>query len=66
MMTSLVTFVIAAVVIGLVAWLLVLLWDWVCGQAAIPGPIPQIVRVIIVVVAVIAILYQLMPLVSRL
>jgi hypothetical protein len=65
MMIALVHFVIAAVIIGVVAYILILLWDWVCGMLAMPGPIPQLVRVLIVVIAVVAILYQLVPLVSR-
>ena len=66
MLQALVFFVIAAVIIGVVAYVLILLWDWVCGTIGVPAPLPQIVRIIIVVVAVIAVLYQLVPLVSRL
>ena len=66
MMTTLLYFVIAAVVIGLVAYVVLLLWDWLCGLIGVPAPIPQVVRVIIIVVAVVAILYRLVPLVSHL
>jgi hypothetical protein len=65
MLTALVHFLIAAVIITVIAYVLILLWDWVCSMLSPPGPIGQLVRVIIVVIAVIAILYQLVPLVSR-
>jgi hypothetical protein len=66
MLTALVHFVIIAVVIAVVCYVLILLWDWLCSQMPVPAPLGQIVRVIIVVICVIAVLYQLLPLVGRL
>ena len=65
MLTGLVYFLIAAIVIAVIAYVLVLLWDWVCATIGVPGPIGPVVRVIIIVIAVIAILYQLVPLVAK-
>jgi hypothetical protein len=65
MLTALVVFCIAAIIIAAVAYVLILLWDWVCGLLQPPAPIVAIVRVLIIVVAVVAILYQLVPLVAR-
>lgn len=65
-MTALIYFMIAAIVIAVVVYILILLWDWICSLIPMPGPIAQIVRILIIVIGVLAILYRLAPILSHL
>lgn len=66
MLQALVFFVIAAIIIAAVGYILILLVDWVASMlGGFPPMLWQIIKVMIVVICVIAILYQLVPLVSR-
>lgn len=66
MLQALVFFVIAAIIIAAVGYILILLVDWVAGTlGGMPPLLWQIIKVMIVVICVVAILYQLVPLVGR-
>jgi hypothetical protein len=54
---ALITFIIWAVVLGLV----VLLALWVIGELGIPDPFARIARVLIVVIACLILLFQALP-----
>jgi H+/Cl- antiporter ClcA len=62
MLQSLVYIVIYAICIGLVAWLLIYLVDMLSPY--LPGPLPQLLRVVIIVFAVLAIIFLLLGLVD--
>jgi H+/Cl- antiporter ClcA len=63
MLEALLMLVIYAMFIGVVAWLLIYLVDMLSPY--LPGPIPQLLRVVIIFAAVILILYLLLGLVGN-
>lgn len=59
-----ITFLIAIIVIIAVAVILIMLLDWLASVAPLPGPLYQIIKIVIVLCAILAVLYHGMPLIG--
>lgn len=60
MIETLIYFVVALIIIGLVCWLLI----YVSSTLPLPPPFPQVIKVVVTVIAVIALIYMLLSLVG--